>query len=124
MHSLHWSHFSCSSTTWAQGAVNPDSNGERYHKLTWASQMGEPAYIAFQDPFLMHSLHWSHFSCSSGVFSSTEKLGTWYGIKGLMWDYDENGNIYFTELGQMCANAPSYDLTQWSPCRTGYLPRR
>lgn len=36
-------------TTWAQGAVNPDSNGERYHKLTWASQMGEPKSDADSD---------------------------------------------------------------------------
>ena len=48
-------------------------------------------------------------------------MTTWYGIKGLMWDYDENGNIYFTELGQMCANDPSYDLTgvEWTSPDTG-----
>lgn len=45
----------------------------------------------------------------------------WYGIKGLMWDYDENGNITFTELGQECANNPQYDLTgiEWTSEETG-----
>ncbi|MDE7261252.1 MAG: hypothetical protein K2N78_04200 [Oscillospiraceae bacterium] len=45
----------------------------------------------------------------------------WYGIKGLMWDYDENGNTYFTELGQACANDPGYDLTgvEWTSPDTG-----
>lgn len=48
-------------------------------------------------------------------------MTTWYGIKGLMWDYDENGNIFFTELGQKCANDPSYDLTgvEWTSPDTG-----
>ena len=40
----------------------------------------------------------------------------WYGIKGLMWDYDENGNTYFTDLGQTCYFAPGHDLTgvEWT----------
>lgn len=45
----------------------------------------------------------------------------WYGIKGLMWDYDENGNTYFTELGKKCANDSSTDLTgvEWTSPYTG-----
>lgn len=45
----------------------------------------------------------------------------WYGIKGLMWDYDENGGTYFTELGQACTNDASYDLTgvEWTSPYTG-----
>ena len=34
----------------------------------------------------------------------------WYGPKGLMWDYDENGGAYFTELGALCANDSQYNL--------------
>ena len=38
-----------------------------------------------------------------------------------MWDYDENGNTYFTELGQKCANDASCDLTgvEWTSPYTG-----
>ncbi len=45
----------------------------------------------------------------------------WYGIKGLMWDYDENGNTYFTELGQKCYEDASTDLTgvEWTSPYTG-----
>ena len=45
----------------------------------------------------------------------------WYGIKGLMWDYNADGTMYFTELGQNCANDPSYDLTgvEWTSPETG-----
>ena len=30
-----------------------------------------------------------------------------YGPKGITWDYDEDGNTYFTELGKKCNNAGS-----------------
>ncbi|MGN1000007.1 MAG: hypothetical protein ACI4PO_10680, partial [Faecousia sp.] len=45
----------------------------------------------------------------------------WYGIKGLMWDYDENGNTYFTELGKKCYEDNSTDLTgvEWTSPYTG-----
>ena len=45
----------------------------------------------------------------------------WYGIKGLMWDYDENGNTYFTELGMKCHKDTSTDLTgvEWTSPYTG-----
>lgn len=45
----------------------------------------------------------------------------WYGIRGLMWDYDEDGNTYFTELGQACSDDPSYDLSgvEWTSPDTG-----
>ena len=45
----------------------------------------------------------------------------WYGIQGLMWDYDSNGNIVLTELGQSCNSDPSYDLTgvEWTSPETG-----
>jgi len=48
-------------------------------------------------------------------------MTNWYGIRGLMWDYDENGNTYFTELGQKCANDASCDLTgvEWTSPYTG-----
>ena len=40
----------------------------------------------------------------------------WYGIKGLMWDYDENGRTYFTDLGEQCYFDPTTDLTgvEWT----------
>ena len=45
----------------------------------------------------------------------------WYGPKGLMWDYDENGGAYFTELGALCNNDKKYDLNgvQWTSPETG-----
>ena len=45
----------------------------------------------------------------------------WYGPKGLMWDYDENGGMYFTELGALCANDSKYNLAgvQWTSPDTG-----
>lgn len=48
-------------------------------------------------------------------------LTTWYGIKGLMWDYDEDGNTYLTELGKACYDDSSYDLSgvEWTSPYTG-----
>ena len=45
----------------------------------------------------------------------------WYGPKGLMWDYDENGGAYFTELGALCANDSKYNLAgvEWTSPDTG-----
>lgn len=37
-------------------------------------------------------------------------LTMWYGPKGLMWDYGEDGGAYFTELGNLCNNDRSYSL--------------
>lgn len=45
----------------------------------------------------------------------------WYGIKGLMWDYDANGGTYFTELGETCYFDPAHDLTgtKWTSPYSG-----
>lgn len=45
----------------------------------------------------------------------------WYGPKELMWDYDENGNTYFTDLGRECFTATSTDLSgvEWTSPYTG-----
>ena len=45
----------------------------------------------------------------------------WYGPKGLMWDYDENGGTYFTELGRLCDNDSNYNLAgvEWTSPYTG-----
>lgn len=48
-------------------------------------------------------------------------LAIWYGPRGLMWDYDEEGGTYFTDLGLACANDSKYDLTgvEWVSPYTG-----
>ena len=45
----------------------------------------------------------------------------WYGPKGLMWDYNEEGGAYFTPLGALCNNDKKYDLTgvEWTSPETG-----
>ena len=45
----------------------------------------------------------------------------WYGPKGLMWDYNEQGGMYFTELGATCNKDSKYDLTgvEWTSPDTG-----
>ena len=45
----------------------------------------------------------------------------WYGPKGLMWDYNEQGGMYFTELGNLCNKDSKYDLTgvEWTSPDTG-----
>ncbi len=45
----------------------------------------------------------------------------WYGPKGLTWDYDENGGMYFTELGKLTSNDSSYNMAgiQWTSPWTG-----
>jgi multiple sugar transport system substrate-binding protein/putative aldouronate transport system substrate-binding protein len=44
-----------------------------------------------------------------------------YGPKGLMWDYDDNGNTYFTDLGKECYKDSTTDLTgvKWTSPYTG-----
>ncbi len=44
-----------------------------------------------------------------------------YGPRGLMWDYNEEGGMYFTELGKLCSNDSKYDLTgiEWTSPDTG-----
>lgn len=45
----------------------------------------------------------------------------YYGPRGLMWDYDEEGGMYFTELGAACNKDTKYDLTgvEWVSPYTG-----
>lgn len=45
----------------------------------------------------------------------------WYGPRGLMWDYDENGGMYFTELGDTCNKDTKHDLNGvvWTSPYTG-----
>lgn len=45
----------------------------------------------------------------------------WYGPRGLMWDYDENGGMYFTELGDICNKDTKHDLNGvvWTSPYTG-----
>ena len=37
-------------------------------------------------------------------------MAIWYGPRGLMWDYNEDGGIYFTELGKTCNRDTKTDL--------------
>lgn len=43
------------------------------------------------------------------------------GLRGLMWDYDENGNTVLTDIGLACMSDGSYDLSgvQWTSPYTG-----
>ncbi|MBQ9251670.1 MAG: extracellular solute-binding protein [Clostridia bacterium] len=38
-------------------------------------------------------------------------LTMWYGPRGLTWDYNEQGGLYFTELGEQTSKNPSQDMT-------------
>lgn len=55
------------------------------------------------------------------LYTPEGAMTIWYGIQGLMWDVDENGNLYLTELGQNCVNDSNYDLTgvEWTSPKTG-----
>jgi multiple sugar transport system substrate-binding protein/putative aldouronate transport system substrate-binding protein len=46
----------------------------------------------------------------------TGAMAIWYGIQGLMWDYDDNKGTYFTDLGKKCASDATTSLegTQWT----------
>lgn len=55
------------------------------------------------------------------MYTPEGAMTVWYGIQGLMWDYDEDGNMYLTELGQKCVDDPGYDLSgvEWTSPKTG-----
>ncbi len=48
-------------------------------------------------------------------------MALWYGIKGVMWDYNDEGGIYFTEIGKACNNDSEYQLdgVTWTSPDTG-----
>ena len=48
-------------------------------------------------------------------------LTMWYGPRGLMWDYNEQGGLYFTELGKTCNQDSKHDLSgvEWVSPYTG-----
>ena len=45
----------------------------------------------------------------------------WYGPRGLTWDYNENGGMYFTELGKLTSADSSYNMAgiEWTSPYTG-----
>lgn len=45
----------------------------------------------------------------------------WYGPRGLTWDYNEQGGMYFTELGKLTSSDAKYDLNgvEWVSPYTG-----
>ena len=45
----------------------------------------------------------------------------WYGPRGLTWDYNEDGGMYFTELGKLTSSDAKYDLNgvEWVSPYTG-----
>ncbi|MBR3764927.1 MAG: extracellular solute-binding protein [Clostridia bacterium] len=45
----------------------------------------------------------------------------WYGPRGLTWDYNEDGGMYFTELGMLTSNDSKYDMNgiEWTSPYTG-----
>lgn len=44
------------------------------------------------------------------LFTPEGRMTMEYGPQGVTWDYDEDGNTYFTELGKKCNNDKSTDL--------------
>lgn len=55
------------------------------------------------------------------IASPEGSMTMWYGPRGLMWDYNEEGGMYFTELGKACNNDSQYDLAgkEWTSIYTG-----
>ena len=45
----------------------------------------------------------------------------WYGPRGLTWDYNEEGGMYFTDLGKLTSSDSSYNMAgvQWTSSETG-----
>ena len=45
----------------------------------------------------------------------------WYGPRGLTWDYNEDGGMYFTELGMLTSTDSKYDMNgiEWTSPYTG-----
>lgn len=48
-------------------------------------------------------------------------LTMWYGPRGLTWDYNEEGGMYFTELGKLTSSDSKYDMNGivWTSPYTG-----
>lgn len=55
------------------------------------------------------------------LYTPEGAMTIWYGIPGLMWYYDEDGNTCFTDLGLTCNRDPHYDLggVEWVSPETG-----
>lgn len=55
------------------------------------------------------------------LYTPQGAMTIWYGIEDLMWEYDENGDMVLTELGEKCVNDPTTDLTgvKWTSPYTG-----
>ena len=55
------------------------------------------------------------------LYTPDGAMSVWYGIRDLMWYYDEDGNTTFTELGLDCNRDPQYDLggVEWISSETG-----
>ncbi len=55
------------------------------------------------------------------LYTPQGAMTIWYGIEGLMWEYDKDGNMVFTELGEKCVNDGTTDLTgvEWKSPYTG-----
>ncbi len=62
---------------------------------------------------ILHFLDW--------LYTPEGMMTSLYGLQGLMWDYNEDGTTYFTDLGLKVANDPSYDLSgvEWTSPWTG-----
>lgn len=55
------------------------------------------------------------------LYTPDGAMSIWYGIRDLMWYYDENGNTCFTEFGLRCNRDPQLDLggVEWTSSETG-----
>ena len=55
------------------------------------------------------------------LYTPEGALTNLYGLKGLMWEYDSDGNTKFTDLGKKCFEDPttSLDGVEWTSPKTG-----
>lgn len=55
------------------------------------------------------------------LYTPDGAMSIWYGLRDLMWYYDDDGNICFTDLGLACHNDPQTDLAGvvWTSPYTG-----
>ena len=79
----------------------------------WNSFQDSLIYMANSPELVMQIINWLY--TPEGMMTNNA------GLRGLMWDYDENGNTVLTDVGLACMSDGSYDLsgTEWTSPYTG-----